>query len=153
MRRGFVAPHEILAPTELRLRATVELDGYADLHLLPAATGEVRVTGVPRSEVVGGTMVDLNRFWTGAPSLRLIPRGEPPAEPPPLLLAGVAVGLTVDDGLVRGRARVRVEARLRSSVWSTIGGPRWSSGTLAGEPWRAWPAPWWCAGRTPTASP
>ena len=115
LRDGYVAVERLTGPVSVEAVATLAWDGSGVLpiHLFAATRGELRVeVDGPRRPQLTGHAVDLGgaRFWTGSDRLGLSLVEESP-DPPAILLGEIATGVTYGDGLVHGRARVRVVPR------------------------------------------
>ncbi|MEZ4318109.1 MAG: hypothetical protein R3F61_11415 [Myxococcota bacterium] len=101
-------------PTTLVVEGEVvaELRRGVTLALLPAPVGQVRVeTADPVVDVTSGSVAAIEldgRFWTGADTIRVSSTAEKPAAKSDQLAVGaVGMGVTVSDGAMGVRARVR----------------------------------------------
>ncbi len=103
-------------------RSTLKIRGFIDgdprqslaFDLLPAVMGKVSVKTDLQVDLQsdGAIARAAEGFWTGARGLRLQLRDpEPPQQKPPLVTADVALGLTVGDAELSGKARIQWDVR------------------------------------------
>lgn len=108
VRRGYLVLERLDGPATLELWASVPRT-ERPLELLPATRGHATLTGEDLE--LGGGAVPLGEGWQlgGGP---LVLRAAPPPTPDGSLTdAHVGVGLTVEDGVVAGRARLELVPR------------------------------------------
>lgn len=103
VRRGYMVLERPRGPSTLRVVASVPRG--AALDLLDAPRGVAALIG--EDVALGGRAVPEGDRWRLPPGPLVVQAAPPTARPGSLIDAHVAVGLTVEDGVAAGRARVR----------------------------------------------